>query len=73
MQLFKSQFLQEPERQGHDFAFTQPAFAPRYGRRVMSTRSFALSTAILHGDDEIPGEDPDAYLVGAPMPMPRAA
>lgn len=73
MQLFKSQFLQEPDRQVHDFAFSQPAFAPRYGRRVMSRRSFALSTAMLHGDEEIAGEDPDAHLVHAPFPMPYAA
>lgn len=73
MQLFKSQLLQEPERQVHDFAFSQQAFAPRYGRRVMFTRSFALSTAMLHGDEEIAGEDPEAYLAAAPVPMPYAA
>jgi hypothetical protein len=72
MQLFKSQFLQEPDRQVHDFAFSQQTFAPRYGR-VMSRRSFALSTAMLHGDEEIAGEDPDAHLVLAPCPMPQAA
>ena len=73
MQLFKSQFLQEPDRQVHDFAFSQTTFTPRYGRRVRSKRSFALSTAMLHGDDEIAGEDPDAYLAVAPFPLPYAA
>lgn len=73
MQLFKSQFLQEPDRQVHDFAFSQTTFTPRYGRRVMSKRSFALSTAMLHGDDEIAGEDPDAYLAVALFPLPYAA
>ena len=73
MQLFKSQFLQEPDRQAHDFAFGQPTFAPRYGRRAESRRSFALSTAMMHGDDEIAGEDPDAYLAMAPYPLPYAA
>lgn len=73
MQLFKSQFLQEADRQVHDFAFSQQAFAPRYGRRVMSKRSFALSTAMLHGDEEIAGEDPDAYLAVALFPIPCAA
>lgn len=73
MQLFKSQFVQEPDRQVHDFAFNQPAFAPRYGRRGMYARSFALTTAMLHGDDEIAGEDPDAYLTVASFSVPYAA
>ena len=39
----------------------------------MSKRSFVLSTAMLHGDEEIAGEDPDAYLAVAPFSLPYAA
>lgn len=75
MQLFKSQLLPEPGRDTRVLTYREPAFGPRYGRRVASRRTVGKSDPTAGDDVAVVARDPQGgreWLRG-PARFDRAA